>query len=402
MTSTSGGDELESGEDGGEIEVSIVMPCLNEARTLPGCIHSAQAAIAAHGLSAEIVIADNGSSDGSQEIATRLGARVVTVAIRGYGAALAAGIRSARGRFIVMGDADESYDFGELFPFIERLRAGDDLVMGCRFPSGGGRILPGAMPRKNRMLGNPVLSWVGRVLFNNSITDFHCGLRAFRRDTILELDLRTTGMEYASEMVIKAALRRKRISEIPITLHPDGRDRKPHLRPWRDGWRHLRFMLLMSPRWLFLVPGLVLLAIGGATTAWLLPTTRFVGNIGLDTTSLLVSSMIFLLGFQICAYAIFARAFAISEGLLEPDPWLTKASRFVSIEGGLLCGLLLILSGLALIGYGVWTWGTLFDFGAVPTGRVQRVVIPAVTEIILGLQLVFSSFLIGTLTLSRR
>ncbi|MGN6185699.1 MAG: glycosyltransferase family 2 protein [Thermoanaerobaculia bacterium] len=385
----------------GDVEVSIVLPCLNEAITLPVCIRKAAAAIERHGLRAEIIVADNGSTDGSQEIARGLGARVIDVETRGYGAALAAGFRAAAGTYIVMADADDSYDLGAFYPFIERLRAGDELVMGCRLPAGGGTIMPGAMPLKNRVLGNPVLSWLGRTLFRSTITDFHCGLRAFRRDSVLALDLRTTGMEFASEMVIKAVLAKLAVSEIPITLYPDGRQRRPHLRPWRDGWRHLRFMMLMSPRWLFLWPGLLLALIGGVASAWLLPRTRFVFGLGLDTTTLLVATMVFLLGFQVCVYAIFARIFAISEGLLRPDPLLTKLSRYFSLEGGVVCGLLLIIGGIGLLAYAVWVWGQ-FGFGHVDAGRVQRLAIPGVTATILGIQIVFSSLFIGVLSLGRR
>jgi glycosyltransferase involved in cell wall biosynthesis len=383
------------------IELSVVMPCLNEARTLPACIRKAQAAIAAHDLHAEIIVADNGSTDGSQQIATELGARVVPVATRGYGAALAAGIAAANGAFVLMADADDSYDFGELFPFVEKLRAGADLVMGCRLPKGGGRIMPGAMPVKNRLLGNPVLSWIGRALFRSPVIDFHCGMRAFRRELVQELDLRTTGMEYASEMVIKATVRRAKIGEIPITLHKDGRDREPHLRPWRDGWRHLRFMLLMSPRWLFLLPGLLLILIGAGGIAWLLPGPRYVGRIGFDTTTMLVASMVLIVGLQVVIYAVFARMFAITEGLLQPDPLLTRASRAISLEGGIVIGVVLFLGGFALLVYAVWAWGQ-YNFGSVNAGFVQRLAIPALTAMVVGIQAVFSSFFISTLALARR
>jgi len=396
-----GPDAVRAGEEHDSVELSVVMPCLNEAVTLPACIRKAQQAIREHGLSAEILIADNGSTDGSQQLATELGARVVAVAERGYGAALAGGIAAARGRFVIMADADDSYDFSELYPFLEKLRAGDDLVMGCRLPSGGGRILPGAMPFKNRVFGNPVLSRIGRAVFRSNVTDFHCGMRGFRRQAILDLDLRTTGMEYASEMVIKATLRGARISEIPITLHKDGRDRRPHLRPWRDGWRHLRFMLLMSPRWLFLLPGLLLMLTGAAGIAWLLPGPRYVGRIGFDTTTLLVAAMVFLVGFQVVIYAVFARMFAITEGLLQPDPVLTRASRVISLEGGIVVGLVLFAGGFVLLAYAVWAWGQ-YGFGSVSASFVQRLAIPALTSMVLGIQVVFSSFFVSTLALARR
>lgn len=377
------------------------MPCLNEARTLPSCIRKAQLAIERHQLSAEIIVADNGSTDGSQRMAEDLGARVVPVPIRGYGGALLGGIQAARGTFVIMGDADDSYDFSAVFPFVERLRDGSDLVMGCRRPAGGGTILPGAMPWKHRWIGNPILSALGRALFHSPITDFHCGLRAFRRDSILKLDLRTTGMEFASEMVIKSTIAGLKITEVPITLYPDGRDRPPHLRSWRDGWRHLRFMLLLSPRWLFLAPGTVLFLVGLIVGVILARAPLFIGGVGFDTSTLLVAAMALILGFQIIIYAVFSRMFAISTGLLKPDNLTAGAARFLSMEKGITIGLAVALAGLALIVKATLLWEQ-HAFGPLDYSESQRLVIPGVTGVILGAQIVFSSFFLSILGLSRR
>jgi glycosyltransferase involved in cell wall biosynthesis len=383
------------------MELSVVMPCLNEAGTLASCIRKAQAAIENNGLSAEIIVADNGSNDGSVEIAESLGARVIHVAARGYGSALTSGIQQARGEYVLMGDADDSYDFGELFRFVQMLRAGNELVMGCRLPSGGGHIMPGAMPLKNRLLGNPFLSGIGRFLFHSKVTDFHCGMRAFRRDTILALDLRTTGMEFASEMVLKATLKHVRVAEVPITLHRDGRERPPHLRPWRDGWRHLRFMLLMSPRWLFLAPGLVMFSLGLLINAILIPGPRVMFGMGLDTSTMLVASMMMIVGFQTVVYALFTRAFAVTERLLEPDRLTEGALRVVTLERGVLGGLLLAAAGFALIFAATVVWKE-HGFGSLNYSSSQRLVIPGVTAMILGIQTVFSSFFLSVLGLTRR
>jgi glycosyltransferase involved in cell wall biosynthesis len=377
------------------------MPCLNEAKTLPLCIRKAQQAIREQKLEAEIVVADNGSTDGSIVIAEQLGARVVHVSTRGYGAALHAGIEAARGRFVIMADADDSYDFGAIAPFITRLRADDDLVMGCRLPAGGGTITPGAMPWKHRWLGNPVLSAIGRRLFRAPVTDFHCGMRGFRRDFILALDLRTTGMEFASEMVIKATINGGRISEVPITLYPDGRDRPPHLRSWRDGWRHLRFMLLMSPRWLFLAPGFAMFLLGGLVCAILLPRPFYIGRVGFDTSTMLVGAMMLILGFQVVIYALFSRIFAVTEGLLKPDPRMDRLFHYITLETGLIAGTTTALGGLALLVYATILWGRQ-GFGPIDYSRSQRIIIPAVTAIILGIQIGFSSFFLSILGLRRR
>ena len=304
---------IKSGSNADEnlIEISVVMPCLNEAETLLGCIQEAAQAIAAAGVSGEIVVADNGSTDGSQTIAQKAGVRVFDVKEKGYGSALMGGIRVAKGNYVLMGDADGSYDFGELSSFLFRLREGADLVMGCRLPKGGGVIKPGAMPWKHRWIGNPVLSYLGKFFFKAPIDDFHCGLRAFRRDAILGLNLDSTGMEFASEMVVRSVIARLKIEQIPITLRPDGRIRSPHLRSWRDGWRHLRFMLLFSPKWLFLVPGLVLTVVGTLGFFALLVGPISIGHVTFDTNTLLVCSAAILVGFQIVFFAIFTMVFAV-------------------------------------------------------------------------------------------
>src|SRR5271165_288273 len=347
-------------EESSGIELSVVMPCLNEAETLESCIRKAQRAIEEANITAEVVIADNGSTDGSIEIAERLGARVVRVHAKGYGNALMAGIAAASGNYIIMGDADDSYDFAHLTRFVEQLRQGSDLVMGNRFHGG---IQKGAMSPLHRYLGNPVLTGVGRVLFRSSVGDFHCGLRAFRKEAYQRMGLRTTGMEFASEMVVKATLFKMKISEVPTTLSPDGRSRRPHLRTWRDGWRHLRFLLLYSPRWLFLYPGVALILLGVTLGAWLLPSSRTLAGVTFDVHTLLYAAVFVLLGFQAIAFATFTKIFAISEGLLPPDPVLDKAFGYVTLEVGLVVGALLILMGLAVSVYAVGSWRSL-HFGA--------------------------------------
>jgi len=381
-----------------ELELSIVMPCLNEAVTVGRCVEKARAFLAAHGVAGEVVVADNGSTDGSRELSLAAGARVVEVAERGYGAALAGGIAAARGRFVIMGDADDSYDFSALLPFLERLRAGHDLVMGNRFAGG---IAPGAMPLLHRYLGNPVLSFLGRLLFRSPCRDFHCGLRGFRRAAILALDLRTTGMEFASEMVVKAALHGLVVGEVPTTLSRDGRDTPPKLRTWRDGWRHLRFLLLFSPRWLFLYPGLALMTLGTAVTAWLLPGTRRLGGVELDVHTMLYAATAVVVGFQAVAFALFTKVFAASEGLLPPDRRLDRLTRLPTLELGLLAGAVLLLGGVAGSLYAVELWGS-GNFGRLDPVRMLRLVIPAVTAVTLGAETMLASFFLSVLRLSRR
>lgn len=381
-----------------EVEFSIVMPCLNEAETLAICIQKAQRSLAENNVRGEIIIADNGSSDGSQEIATELGARVVNVKSRGYGSALMGGIAAAQGKYVIMGDADDSYDFAHLDPFIRQLREGFDLVMGNRFLGG---IKKGAMPPLHRYLGNPVLTTIGRLFFRSPVGDFHCGLRGFSKAAVTNLNLQTTGMEFASEMVVKATLHSMRIAEVPTTLSPDGRTRAPHLRSWRDGWRHLRFLLLYSPRWLFLYPGGLLMLAGLIVMLWLVPGPKKIGTITFDVHTLLYGGAAIIIGFQSILFAVFTKIFAISEGLLPEDDRLNRAFRYLTLEVGLIAGLLLIIAGLSGTVYAYWYWDQL-SFGNLDPTQTMRVVIPAVTCLAVGCQTLFSSFFLSILGLKRR
>jgi glycosyltransferase involved in cell wall biosynthesis len=380
------------------MELTVVLPCLNEAETLAVCIRKAKASIAGLGIDGEVVIADNGSTDGSQDIARAEGARVVDVPIRGYGAALTAGIADAKGEFVIMGDADDSYDLSNLGPFVEALRGGADLVMGNRFAGG---IEPGAMPALHRYLGNPVLTAVGRILFRSPVKDFHCGLRGFRREAILELDLRTTGMEFASEMVVKATLNKLNIVEVPTTLSPDGRSRAPHLRTWRDGWRHLRFLLLYSPRWLFLYPGMVLFLVGLVLGGVLLAGPIQIGEHALDVSALVYAMAAVLIGFQAILFAAFSRAFVANEGLMPPSPGMQKAFKVLNLERGLIIGLLLLIVGVGLAIYGFIHWGS-SNFGALNARDAVRMAVPAATLSVLGFETIMGSFFLSVLGLSRR
>jgi glycosyltransferase involved in cell wall biosynthesis len=379
------------------MELTILMPCLNEAETLAQCVEKARLGLERSGLPGEILVADNGSTDGSQAIAEKLGARVVSVPEKGYGSALRGGVRAARGRWIIMGDADSSYDFSDLGGFVKKFQEGDELVMGCRLPVGGGTILPGAMPWKNRWIGNPILSFIGRLFFKCPAHDFHSGLRGFTRDAFEKMDLKTTGMEFASEMVIKSTLKRLKISEVPVTLHPDGRSRPPHLKPWRDGWRHLRFMLLYSPRWLFLVPGLVLLAFGGALSAALAVQNITLAGVELNVGTLMMACMTVVVGFQLTAFAFYTKIFAIAEGLLPEDPKLNRLFHFFTLEKGIVVSLLVLAVGLGLLLRSVWQW-KLAQFGPMPSMEENlRRLIPAATLILLGVQSVFSCFFLSVL-----
>jgi hypothetical protein len=380
------------------LELSVVMPCLNEADTLEICIRKAQRALEEHSIHGEIVVADNGSTDGSQEIAERMGARVIDVLEKGYGNALLGGIAAARGKYVIMGDADDSYDFTSLWPFVEKLREGYDLVMGNRFKGG---IKPGAMPPLHKYLGNPVLTGIGRLFFQSPCGDFHCGLRGFSKAAIKALDLRTTGMEFASEMVVKATLRKMQITEVPTILSPDGRNRPPHLRSWRDGWRHLRFLLLYSPRWLFLYPGALLVLIGMLAGAWLLPGPRVIGSVGFDVHTLLYAAMAVVLGFQAISFAVCTKVFAISEGLLPEDPKLDRVFRLITLEVGLIVGAVLIVLGMSASLYALRTWESL-SFGQLNPSNGLRLVIPAATSLTLGCQIVLTSFFLSVLGLKRR
>lgn len=380
------------------IELSIVMPCLNEAETLEACIVKAMRFLAAHHVAGEVVIADNGSTDGSQAIAERLGARVIAVPERGYGSALRVGIAAARGRYVAMGDSDDSYDFAGLMPFLEKLREGYDLVMGNRFRGG---IAPHAMPPLHRYLGNPVLTGIGRLFFRTKIGDFHCGLRAFRREAILELDLRTMGMEFASEMVVKASLLGLRVTEVPTTLSPDGRSRPPHLRSWRDGWRHLRFMLLFSPRWLFLYPGLALIFLGVFGGAALIPASRKIFGVTFDVHTLLYAAVAVLIGFQAVFFAVATKAFAVVTGLFPPDPRIERLFRIGTLEAGIAIGALLVLLGIGGTFFAVYTWSRV-SFGPLVPTHTLRITIPSMVALTLGFQTILSAFFLNALGLKRK
>ena len=380
------------------IELSLVLPCLNEAETLPSCILKIQRAFQGEGILAEIIVADNGSTDGSPEIAGRLGTRVVHVAEPGYGNALMAGIATASGKYIIMGDADDSYDFSHIPRFLAQLRAGADLVMGNRFQGG---IQPNAMPPLHQYLGNPLLTGIGRLFFGGTCGDYYCGLRGFTKEAFLAMDLRTTGMEFATEMVVKATLLGMKVTEVPTTLSPDGRTRRSHLRTWRDGWRTLRFFLLYSPRWLFLYPGLALMLAGLAVGLWLLPGSRKVGSVVFDVHTLLYAAIAVLLGFQAIAFAVFTKVFAVSEGLHPPDPPLDRWSRYIDLELGLLIGGILALGGLGLSAYAVRVW-SVQDFGPLDMSHTLRLVIPAALALTLGVQTIFASFFLSVLGMRRR
>jgi glycosyltransferase involved in cell wall biosynthesis len=390
---------VEGPENGGP-ELSVVMPCLNEADTLETCIAKAQRAMREHGIRGEVIVADNGSSDGSPQIAERLGARVVAVGERGYGSALMGGIDAARGRFVLMADADDSYDFLELPRFTDELRKGYDLVQGCRLPSGGGRVLPGAMPLLHRWLGNPLVTLLLRRMFKAPVHDAYCGMRAFSRAFYERLDTRCAGMEFATEMILKSALLGARISEVPIMLHPDGRrSHGPHLRTFRDGWRTIRYLLLYSPRWLFLYPGFLLVAMGVAGYAVALPGLRFFGA-ELDAHTLLFASLFLLMGYQSILFALLTKTFAISEGLMPPDPRLDRFFGWVKLETGLAAGSVALGVGALLLLGAIGQWRAV-DFGDLEYGKTMRWVIPGVTLAALGFQTVLWSFFVSILGMRR-
>ncbi len=379
-------------------EVTVLMPCLNEAETIGICVEKALACLAEQNIDGEVLVADNGSTDGSQDIARDLGARVVAVPERGYGSALRGGIAAARGRYVIMADADDSYDFTALAPFVDKLREGYELVMGNRFKGG---IKPGAMPLLHRYLGNPVLTAIGRQFYGSPIGDFHCGLRGFDRQAILGLGLTTSGMEFASEMVVKATLQQLKITEVPATLSTDGRSRPPHLRSWRDGWRHLRFLLLFSPRWLFLYPGLALMIIGLVSLVWLLPGPRQIGNVTLDVHTLVFSAAAIICGFQAVAFGVLSKSFAIDAKILPEDPLTARFKGLFSLEIGLLIGAVLLIAGFATALYAVGAWGQT-SFSELDPVFAMRIVVPSVTAMVLGLQIVFSSLFYSILGLTRQ
>jgi hypothetical protein len=387
----------EFGLDGSseEIEVSVVMPCLDEAQTVGRCVTKALQALERAGVRGEVIVADNGSTDASIAIARDHGSRVVHVALRGYGRALQAGIAAARGRYIIMGDADESYDFTILAPFIDRLRAGHDLVMGNRFRGG---ILPGAMPWHHRYIGNPVLTGILNLFFRSPIHDAHCGLRAFRRDSYDRLGLITPGMEFASEMVVKSCLHRLKITEVPVVLHPDGRDRQPHLRSFHDGWRHLRFLLLICPLWLYLIPSALLIATGLGLMAWLTPGPRQVGAVVLDVHTLLLGALCLFLGYQTLWFWAFAKIFGWVSGILPADSFSLRIFRYVNLERGLLVGAPLVLTGLVLNLGLVQEWFRV-ELGPLDVSMTMRYTLWGFTALVLGVQTIYSSFFLSMLSM---
>jgi len=382
----------------GPLELTVVMPCLNEAETLAICVDKAMAALRENNIAGEVIVADNGSTDGSQQIATDHGALVVNVPIRGYGAALNAGILAAQGKYVLMADADDSYNFAHIPRFLEQLRNGADLVMGNRFAGGIG---PGAMPPLHKYLGNPVLSWMGRTLFHTPVGDFHCGIRAFSKSAYESLALRTTGMEFASEMVVKASLQKLKIVEVPTNLKKDGRSRPPHLKTWRDGWRHFRFLLMYSPRWLFLFPGLTLMIGGFALMAWLLPAERPLGHVNLGVDTLAYAAAGVLLGFQLVFFGVAAKVFAITEGLLPEDESFDRWFQYVTLETGLIAGVLLLLVGVGIAISSVVGWAHT-GYGPLPPVEMMRRTLPAMLCLMLGTQVCFGSFFLSLLGLRRR
>ena len=383
------------------ISLTIVMPCLNEADTLAACIQKARLGLERAGVAGEILIADNGSTDGSIEIGEKLGARVVRVKEKGYGQALKGGIEAAQGKWIIMGDADDSYDFSDIAGFVKKLGEGHELVMGCRLPAGGGKVLPGAMPFSHRWIGNPMFTLMARHMFASPIHDVYCGLRAFTRELYDRLDLRCTGMEFATEMLIKSSLTGSRIAEVPITLHPDGRKaHAPHLKTFRDGWRTLRFFLVFSPRWLFLYPGILLVLLGLIGYAVAMPGIP-IGGIRFDAHTLLFSSLAVLLGYQSILFAVFAKTFAINEGLLPVDVNLKRFFEIMYLERGLMLGGVTFVFGIALLAAAVVQWWQV-HFGSLDYAHTMRWVIPGVMLTALGFQTILSSFFVSILGMKRR
>lgn len=373
-------------------ELTIVMPCLNEAETLAACIHKAMSFLKSHQIEGEVLIADNGSSDGSQEIAEKLGAKVIQVKEKGYGAALSGGIKAAQGRYVIMGDSDDSYDFSNLMPFIEKLREGHDLVLGNRFRGG---IQKGAMPFLHRYLGNPVLSRIGKIFFGSPVGDFHCGLRGFSKSAIESLNLVTRGMEFASEMIVKATLNDLKITEVPTTLSPDGRSRPPHLRTWRDGWRHLKFLLLYCPRWLFLYPGSILALWGAIFYALIMTGPLQIGKVNFDIHTLIYAASALVVGYQTMIYAIFAESIGIQRGILPPNKNNRKILNLMTVEMAAIVGGSLILFGLALGLFSIHAWQKL-GFGSLEKASQLRCVITSCLALTLGTQTIFSGFFVNS------
>lgn len=389
-------------DDLGAVEVSVVMPCLNEADTLATCIRKARQALGENDITGEVIVADNGSSDGSQAIALREGARLVCVEARGYGSALMGGIAAARGKYVIMGDADDSYDFREIPRFVNKLREGFDLVQGCRLPAGGGRVMPGAMPFLHRWVGNPMFSFMARRWFGaRGIHDVYCGLRGFTKSLYTRLGQRCTGMEFATEMIIKASLYQERLAEVPISLHPDGRKaHAPHLKTFRDGWRTLRFFLLYCPRWLFLIPGALLVLLGLVGYAVAMPGLRFFG-VSFDAHTLLFASLGILCGYQSILFHVFSKTFATSEGLMPEDPFMVRFYRIATLERGLVAAGAALAIGCGLLLAAVNQW-RLVHFGNLDYASTMRLVVPGVTVTALAFQTILSSFFVSVLGMRRR
>ncbi|MCO6489635.1 MAG: glycosyltransferase family 2 protein [Phaeodactylibacter sp.] len=380
-----------------KIELTILMPCLNEEETIGICIGKALSFLEEHQVSGEVLIADNGSTDNSKSIARRLGARVVDVEEKGYGSALLGGIRAARGEFVIMGDSDDSYDFLNLGPFVAKLREGYDLVMGNRFKGG---VAKGAMPFLHRYLGNPVLTFIGRLFFRIGIGDFHCGLRGFRRDSILAIGLNTPGMEFASEMVVKSALSGLKITEVPTTLSPDGRSRPPHLNTWRDGWRHLRFLLIYSPRWMFFYPGLIFMLLGSLLSTVLIINPIYLNDVRLDIHTLLYAAGSVIIGFQLISFYLLSKTYGVQAGLLPESARLRRFEKIFSLERSIAAGLLLLLAGLGLSVWSYLIWQNA-DYGDLAPSHTLRIVIPGLISAILGVQVIFTGFFRSLLVMMR-
>ncbi len=381
-----------------EIELTILMPCLNEAETLEVCIHKAKTFLETSGVAGEILIADNGSTDGSVEIAEKCGARVEHVSEKGYGAALIGGCKAAKGKYVIMGDADDSYDFLNLMPFVEKLREGYALVMGNRFKGG---IAKGAMPPLHRYIGNPVLSFIGRLFFSSDIGDFHCGLRGYEREAMLNLDLQTTGMEYASEMVVKATMYGLKIAEVPTTLSPDGRSRAPHLRSFSDGWRHLKFLLLHSPDWLFLYPGMVFCILGLMITVSLMFGPVTLGGVTFDIHTMLYGSAMIMIGTNMIFFSLFTRIYAIRTRFIPTKENVATKLAGITTEKGAITGLILTLAGIIMtvLAFMVWKHTA---FGDLNPQEMMRMTIPALTLMVVGIEMIFASFFIGILNIKHQ
>lgn len=388
----------ENENSGQDLELTILMPCLDEAETLEVCVNKAMQSLEKMGIRGEVLISDNGSTDGSQEIARRCGARVIDAPIRGYGGAIQAGNAAALGKYIIMADADDSYDFSRLELFVEKLREGHDLVMGNRFRGG---VLPGAMPPLHRYLGNPVLSFLGRLFFRSDIGDFHCGLRGYSRDAMERMDLQTTGMELASEMVVRATLLDMKIAEVPTTLSPDGRSRPPHLRSWRDGWRHLRFLLMYCPRWLFFYPGLALTGVGVTLIAMLALDPFAVAGVTLDIHTMLFAAAMVITGFQAALFAVFTNRFAVNSGMMPDDRTMNRVARLIGRESGLVFGVVLLLVGFIFAGVAIGQWWEA-ELGTLDPQRTMRPVIISCLSLAVGTQICFSNFFISILNIKRR